>query len=183
VLPDSGLTLITRGYSENMAEAVLCAVDRPDASGGRIYNCGDTHQLTLAQWVEVIARTMDASLEVLSVPGPLAYPARDLLISRRTSHHMLFDLHRIRAELGYEDKVPALDALAATVRSYLEHPPEESEEMRANLAVHYRTEDAMAEICRDALARLAAVEHIDPEYRHPYAHPKAPGEEKDHRGR
>ena len=55
ILPDGGLTLLTRGYSENMAYAVLLAVDRPEASAGKIYNCGDDLQFTLAQWVELIA--------------------------------------------------------------------------------------------------------------------------------
>ncbi len=182
VLPDSGLTMITRGYSENMAHAVLCAVDHPEASAGQIYNCGDVHQLTLAQWVEVIASTMGAKLDVHAVPGPLAFSARDLMISRRTSHHQLFDMHKIRAELGYADKVSVLDALASTVRSYQDSPPEETEEMKANLALHYQTEDEMVKIVERACAELATVTHIDPEYRHPYAHPKKPGE-KDHHGR
>ena len=183
VLPDSGLTLVTRGYSENMAHAVLLAVDQPAASGGQIYNCGDVHQLTVAQWVEVIASQLDASLEIISVPGPLAYPARDILISRRTSHHQLFDMHKLRADLGYEDKVPVLDALASTVRWYIDNPPEESDEMKEHFAIHYRTEDGMANVYHSAIAQLEMVDHIDPEYRHPYAHPKKPGEEKDHLGR
>jgi len=183
VVPDSGLTLITRGYSENMAQAVLLAVDHPETAGGRIYNCGDVHQLTLAQWIEVIARELGSELELISVPGPLAYPARDILINRRISHHQLFDMHAIRADLGYRDHVSPLDALRSTVRWYLEHPPEETGEMKANRAAHYRTEDEMLAIVREATSRLEAVEHVDPDYRHPYAHPRRPGEEKDHHGR
>lgn len=182
VLPDSGLTMITRGFGPNMAEAVLLAVDQPDASAGKIYNCGDVHQLSLAQWVEVITHTMGAELEMISVPGELAFPARDLLISRKTSHHQLFDMHSLRADLGFVDKVPPVEALESTVKWYLENPPEEDEETKEKYAIHYRTEDQMADIYRDAYARLLAVEHIDPDYRHPYAHPKRPGE-KDHHGR
>jgi dTDP-D-glucose 4,6-dehydratase len=174
--------MITRGYSENMAAAVLCAVDNPAISAGQIYNCGDVHQLTLAQWVEVIADAMGGSLRVHSVPGPLAYSARDLMISRRTSHHQLFDMHKIRAELGYEDKVPVLEALASTVRYYKSSPPEETDEMKANLAAHYATEDEMVKIVERLSTELEAVPHIDPDYRHPYAHPKKPGD-KDHHGR
>jgi nucleoside-diphosphate-sugar epimerase len=183
VLPDSGLTMITRGYGENMAHAVLLAVDQPDVAGGQIYNAGDVHQLTLAQWVEVITRTMGAELDVISVPGEFAYPARNMMISRRTSNHQLFDMHKIRSELGYKDKVPVLEALSATVKFYLDNPPEESADVIEQRAVHYRTEDAMAQICRRAVDDLAAVEHVDPDYRHPYAHPKKPGEQKDHHGR
>ena len=53
----------------------------------------------------------------------------------------------------------------------------------SNLAVHYRTEDEMVAICRSAHDQLSAVEHIDPDYRHPYAHPKRPGAEPDLHGR
>ena len=183
VLPDGGLTVITRGYGPNMAHAVLLAVDQPEASAGQIYNCGDTVQLTLAQWTEVIVTTLQAELEIVSVPGKLAYPARDVMINRRDSCHNIFDVHKIRHELGYEDTVPVLEAVAATVRWFQANPPPESDEMRDNLALHYRTEDSMYEICIRAEAALAAVEHIDPDYRHPYAHPKKPGETGDHRGR
>ena len=58
VLPDGGLTLVTRGFSENMAHAVLLAVDHPDVAGGRIYNTGDDRQFTLAQWAALVAAEM-----------------------------------------------------------------------------------------------------------------------------
>ena len=183
VLPDAGLTMITRGYSRNMAHAVLLAVDHPEVAAGQIYNCGDVHQLTMAQWAQVICTELNAELEVVSVPGPLAYPARDMMINRRTSNHQLFDLHKIRAELGYSDQVSAVTALQQTVRWYVDNPPDETDEMRALRAVHYKTEDEMVEIVRTADASLSLVEHADPEYRHPYAHPKKPGQGSDHHGR
>ena len=68
------------------------------------------------------------------------------------------------------------------MRWYQDNPPAETEEMQANLAAHYRTEDAMADIMRRTMSELEGVEHVDPDYRHPYAHPKKPGE-KDHHGR
>ena len=79
VLPNSGLALSTRGYSENLAHAVLLAVDQPQASAGQIYNCGDERQFTFAQWVGLIAEAMDWQLEILAPPGQFASPARDLL--------------------------------------------------------------------------------------------------------
>jgi len=39
LLPDDGLILMTHGYAENLAHAVLLAVDQPKASAGQIYNC------------------------------------------------------------------------------------------------------------------------------------------------
>ena len=87
-----------------MAHAVLMAVDQPDNAGGEIFHCGDVTQMTLAQWVEVITREMDNELEVVSVPGPMAYPARDMMINRRTADHQLF-----------KRRAPAVTIMAASL--------------------------------------------------------------------
>lgn len=183
VLPDGGLTMFVRGYSENMAEAVLLAVDQPERAAGQIYNCGDLHQLSLAQWVQAVAQAMDAELEIVSVPGRFAYPARDFTIRTRHSCHHLFDLHKIRSELGYRDKVAPLEALARTVRWYLEHRPKETAEQATDYATHYQTEDAMAAICAEMEAKLAQVKHVDRAFTHPYPHPDRPGLGRDARDR
>ena len=183
VLPDSGLTLISRGYALNMAHAVLLAVDQPESAGGEIFNCADVTQMTLAQWVEVITHAMNTELEVVSVPGPTAYPARDMMINRRTSDHQLFDVHKIRHRLGYSDIHDPVEALGRTVRWYMEHPPELTAEARETLQAHYVTEDAMRALVVAHGAQLDAVPFRDPDYRHPYAHPKTPGAGGDHHGR
>ncbi|MEM7404606.1 MAG: epimerase [Pseudomonadota bacterium] len=183
VLPDAGLTMLSRGFARNMAGAVLLAVDQPDNAAGQLYHAADTHQLSLAQWVQVIAAAVGSELEVISVPAALAYPARNLMISRRTSHHQLFDTFKLRAELGYADLVSPLDALAETARWYAEHPPEESDQEAALMRAHYDTEDAMARIVKEAEANLQSVPFEEPDYQHPYAHPKQPGQGSDHHGR
>ena len=183
MLPDGGLTLFVRGYAENLAETVLLAVDRPEAAGGEIFNCGDARQLTLAQWVQVVAAAMGAELEVVSVPARFAWPARDLTIRPAHAQHHLFDTHKVRSRLGYRDKVPVLEALARTVEWYLANRPEETAEQVADYAVHYRTEDEMAGLYRDFCDRLAAVEHVDRTFVHPYPHPSQPGMARDQRNR
>ena len=183
VLPDGGLTLITRGYALNMAHAVLLAVDQPETAGGEIFHCGDVTQLTMAQWVEVITREMDKELELVSVPGPMAYPARDMMINRRTADHQLFDVNKIRERLGYTDIHDPVTALASTVRWYVDNPPEETSEARDNRQAHYATEDAIRALVVAHHAQLDAVPFRDPDYRHPYAHPKKPGANSDHHGR
>ena len=183
VLPEGGITLHMRGYSENMAHAVLLAVDRPEASAGRTYNCGDVHQFTQAQWVQVIADEMGVEMQVIGVPAEFAWPARDLMLRRAHGHHHLFDLHAIRRDLGYADVVPPVEAVRRTVRWYLENRPQESEEQTADYAVHYRSEDAIAALHAEFSARLAAVEHVDRTFVHPYPHPTAPGQGRDQRGR
>jgi nucleoside-diphosphate-sugar epimerase len=184
ILPDGGLTLMTHGYAENLAHAVMLAVERPEASAGQIYNCGDEQQLTLAQMVEVIARAMGRELEIIGVPDAVASAARALTL-QGSSHHRLMDLHKVRSELGYRDLVPVAEALTRTVRWYVEHQPERGGEIEKRLhdPFDYETEDKLAAIYRDGLRRMAELALVPPETHHPYAHPKTPDQQRDHRQR
>ena len=183
VLPDDGHILFSRGYAVNMAHAVLLAVDHPEVSGGKIYNTADIHQFTLGQWVEVIADAMDAELAIVGIPGDFAYPSRDLVIGRTEMHHQLFDIHAIRADLGYKDIVPAVQGLAKTVQWYRDNPPQMAGDFENDLQANYKTEDELATLDLEYRARLAEVAHVSRPYRHPYAHPKTPNEQRDHRSR
>lgn len=183
VLPEGGLSIVTRGYSENVAHAVLLAARQPDIAGGQIYNCGDETQLTLAQWVQVAAEAMGGKLDIVSVPDRYAYSARTLLMFNGPADHQLFDLHKIKSELGYRDRVPVLEAMRRTVQWYRDNPPDEGMEFIADLAQHYRTEDALIAIQHEAAEKMATVEHVARDFHHPYPHPKQPGMGRDHRAR
>lgn len=182
VLPNAGLALTTRGYSENLAHSVLLAVDQPENSAGQIYNCGDERQFSFAQWVAVIAEAMEWELEVLSAPGQFATPARELLHVNGRGLHQHLDLSKIRRELSYSDRVDALSAVRQTVQWFKDHPPENESYVEA-LRAHYAVEDQLAEILRDANERMGELPHIESAFHHSYAHPKKPGQERDHRGR
>jgi nucleoside-diphosphate-sugar epimerase len=184
VLPDGGLTLITHGYAENLAHAVLLAVDQPEASAGQIYNCGDDRQLSLAQIVEVIAATMGGEIEIVNLPRELAFPARALSLGWYS--HVLLDLTKIREQLGYRDIVPTVEALARTVRWYVEHRPELGGEVERRLGdpFDYEAEDELiarfAALTADLASfgsRRTGVAH------HPYPHPAEAGLARDHRDR
>lgn len=183
VMPDGGLTLITRGYAENMGHAVLLAVDQPEVAGGQVYNCGDEQQLTMAQWIEVVARAAGGELEIIGIPDAYAYTARELMMFDGPSHHQYFDLFKIRTELGYRDRVPMLEATERTVAWYLQHRPDETAEFKASLGKNYAVEDQLVAIYRDACHKMAAVEHEERVFHHSYPHPKQPGLRRDHRAR
>ena len=184
VLPDGGLALTTHGYAENLAHAVLLAVDQPDASAGQIYNCGDDRQFTLAQIVEVIARAIDRQVEIVNVPLRLAWPARPMLLGG--SHHTVLDLTKIRTELGYRDVVPVEEALARTARWYVEHRPEPGGEIEERLGdpFDYAAEDALIDRYEAIVAELAGAgeRRVGLGY-HPYPHPTEAGLARDHRNR
>ncbi|HKC51937.1 MAG TPA: hypothetical protein VKF60_14165 [Myxococcota bacterium] len=159
VLPDGGLTLCSYGYVENLAHAVLLGVDHAAASAGQIYNCADEETLTLRQVVEIVRDALGAALEIVSLPGELAVPARPLLMQPWTTHRV-FDLSKLRSELGYRDVVPAREALARTARWLAAHPLERggAEEKILQDPFDYPAEDALVAGWRRALASLPAVE-------------------------
>lgn len=155
VLPDGGLTLCHYGYAENLAVAVLCAVDRPEAASGEIFHCGDEEVLSLRQVVEIVAQALGHRFEIVSLPWELALPARPLVAQPLTTHRVL-DLSKLKQRLGYRDAVPAREALAATARWLDAHPPAAGgqEEMVLQDPFDYAAEDALLAAWSEALAAM-----------------------------
>ncbi len=158
VLPDAGLTLHHFGYAENLAHAVLLAVDRPDAARGQVYHCADEEVLSLRQVVEIVAGALGHRFEIVSLPWELAVPARPLLAQPSPTHRVL-DLAKIRSELGYRDVVPAREALARTARWLVEHPPAPGgmEETVLQDPFDYAAEDRLVAGWKAALASVPEV--------------------------
>ena len=184
IVPDGGLTLFTHGYAANLAHAVLLAVDQPEASAGQLYNCGDETQLTLRQVIEVIAHAMSYELDIVSMPNELARPARPYTL-HETSHHRIVDLSKIKGQLGYTDLHPVEDALQRTVEWYLENQPVRGGEIEKRLQdpFSYEDEDRLIAAYRESIERLAEIPFHVAHRPHPYAHPREPGKERDHRAR
>jgi nucleoside-diphosphate-sugar epimerase len=122
VLPDGGLTLIPFGYVDNLAHALLLAVDQPERSMGEIFNCGDDERLTIRQVAELITDELNHHWELVSMPADLAVPARPLLMNSRSTHRVV-DTAKLRERLGYRDVVPARAAVRLTARWLVAHPP------------------------------------------------------------
>ena len=121
VVADDGLTLHHHGYTENIAHALLLALEQPEAAAGKIFNIGDEEVLSVRQVVEIIAAALGHRFEIVSMPYDLAVPARPLLAQPLPTHRVL-DLTRVRTDLGYRDVVPAREALARTARWLADHP-------------------------------------------------------------
>jgi nucleoside-diphosphate-sugar epimerase len=156
VVADDGLTLHHHGYTENLAHAVLLAVDRPAAAG--IFNAADEEVLSVRQVIEVIAAALDHPIELVSMPYDLALPARPLLAQPLPTHRVL-DLCRARTELGYHDVLAARDALALTARWLAANPPAPggAEETVLTDPFDYDAEDRLMDAWQEARAALPAV--------------------------
>ena len=159
VLADGGLSLSHFGYVDNLAHAVLLAVDQPKQAAGQVYNCGDQEVLSLHQVVETIAASMDHSFEIVSMPWEIAAPARPLVGQPWTTHRIV-STAKIEQELGYRDAVPPREALARTAAWLRDHPPEPGgpEEMVMEDPFDYAAEDVLIDRYQAALASVAPPE-------------------------
>ncbi len=176
ILPEGGLTILSRGYAENMAHAVLLAADKPEASAGKTYNCADEQGLTVAHWVQMIARSMNWEFEICSLPGSYAYSAADFLLYHNSVNHQIMDIAAIREDLGYRDIVPMQQAIPRTIEWMLKHRPDTT-------PVDYTMEDRLLAVYNNAKAELLKIPFTLQAVHHSYAHPKQPGEGRDHRNR
>ncbi len=146
IVPDGGLTLHSYGYAENLAHALLLAVDQPDVAAGKIYNCGDEDVLSLRQVVEHVSAALGYTWDIIEMPWSWALPARPMVMQPSTTHRVV-DISKLRAELGYRDKVKPADALAHTARWLRDNPParEGMEEMVLQDPFDYAAEDQLLE--------------------------------------
>jgi nucleoside-diphosphate-sugar epimerase len=158
IVPEDGLTLNHAAYVENAAHALLLAVDHPDRSAGQIYNVGDEHVLTLRQIIELITDALGHPLEIISMPWQFAIPARPM-ISQAWTTHRVFDLSKLRSQLGYKDVVPAEQAMKITARWLKGHPlkPGGPEEKIIQDPFDYRAEDELISAWKDLCARMPQV--------------------------
>jgi nucleoside-diphosphate-sugar epimerase len=173
ILPDGGLTLIPFGYVENLAHALLLAVDQPEASCGEIFNCGDEEMLSIRQVAELIADELGHSWELLSMPAELAVPARPLMMNYMTDHRVL-DISKLRVRLGYRDVVPARLAVRTTARWLVANRPERGgyEETALEDPFDYAAEDRLAVWWRQAVADPPPLDYeVPPGYGKSYAGP------------
>jgi nucleoside-diphosphate-sugar epimerase len=156
IVPDAGLSLSHFGYVENLAHAVLLAVDQPQIAKGEVYNCGDQEVLSLRQVVDTIARSMDHAWNVVSMPWELAIPARPL-VSQPWTNHRIVSTAKIEAELGYRDIVQPVDGLARTARWLSENRPEPYgiEEIVLQDPFDYAAEDLLIERYKEALSTVS----------------------------
>ena len=158
VVPDDGLTLHHHGYTENLAHAVLCGIDRPEAAAGHVFNCGDDEVLSIRQVVELCAAALDADLEIVSMPHELATSGRPLLGQPGNTHRVL-DTSLLRSRLGYSDLVPAREAVGRTARWLAANPiaPGAPEEFVLTDPFDYEAEDRLIDAWHAAVAALPSV--------------------------
>ena len=110
----------TRGYVENVADAIaLAATD--DRAAGRVYNVGEPEALSEAEWVAAIGRAAGWEGRVATM-APDQLP-QHLVEAYAFEHHVVGDTRRIRDELGYTERVDRDEALRRTIAWERATPP------------------------------------------------------------
>lgn len=173
IVPEDGLSINHCGYVENAAQAILLAIDKPEASTGQIYNCGDERVLTLRQVIEVIARALGAELEIVSMPWQFAIPARPMISQASTTHRVL-DLTKLKTQLGYKDVVAPERGLEITAHWLKAHPldPNGGEAKILQDPFDYRAEDELIAAWKTLTAQMPKVKFArEPGYTAAYSGP------------
>lgn len=151
IVPDGGLVLHTYGYVENLAHALLCAFDRPEAARGEIFNAADETMLTLGATIDALGDALGHRLEQVSMPMALAAPALPL-VRQLTPSHRVVTVDKMRDRLGYRDVVHPVDALARTAAWLVANPPDPEVEGRMGDPFDYAAEDALVAWWRGVLS-------------------------------
>ncbi|HTG16498.1 MAG TPA: NAD-dependent epimerase/dehydratase family protein [Blastocatellia bacterium] len=114
--------LWTRGYVENVADAIALAVT-DERAASRVFNVGEPDALSEADWVRSIGQAANWRGEVAALPRE-KMPAH-LVAPYRFEHHLHCDTSRIRRELNYSERVPREEAMRRTIDWERSHPPDE----------------------------------------------------------
>jgi nucleoside-diphosphate-sugar epimerase len=102
---------MSRGYVENVAQAVVAAVS-DDRAAGRTYNVGEPDALNEAEWVWAIGDAFGWRGEVV-VADPAALPAE--LQVPLPAQDLFADTSRIRHELGYAESLSRREGLRRAI--------------------------------------------------------------------
>jgi nucleoside-diphosphate-sugar epimerase len=126
-----------RGYVENVALAIALAAMSNDAAG-RVFNVAEPTAYTELEWARRVADVVRWKGELIVLPAGEA-PAH-LVIPGNLEQHWVTDSSRIRAELGFAERVPVDEAIRRTVAWQRANPPE-----RPLAVFDYAAEDAAIE--------------------------------------
>ena len=125
----------TRGYVENVADAIALAVT-DERAAGKIYNVGEARAFSEAEWARKVCDAAGWNGEIVVMPECLL--PRHLAAPYDFKHHIDVDTSRMREELGYQERIAPEIAMKETVVWERANPPEQIDSERFD----YAAEDA-----------------------------------------
>ena len=153
ILPDGGCALMSNAFSQNAAQAILCAADQRGNEHSGVYNVSDEWTPTLRQWVSILADALGHRFEIIDMPFALASVAWPLL-SMNDPFHRVFAMDKAMYLLGYRDVVPVEEALARTARWLVDNPPQTADSIATGDRFDYAGEDRLIAAWQQAATQL-----------------------------
>ena len=177
IIVSSGRGLGRRAFGQNAAHAVLLGIDKPEESGGQIYNVGEEGHHSQRQVVEFIGKLLHHDWELVEMPADLANRAYRGGGAQGGGGFDL-DITKIRSHLGYHDVVSSAEALTRSAEWLLANRPELGGEIERQLGdpFAYEAEDKLILAYKEGLAQGESVQFPDVLSGHMYRHPRQPGE-------
>jgi nucleoside-diphosphate-sugar epimerase len=110
LLPGGGAAINQLVHVEDVARALVAALERPDRSGGEAFNCGYERSLTNRGFVELCATVLGEPAEIVAVDENalgVASPIVDLadIVFPFPDQHYVLDVGRLRERLGVEARL------------------------------------------------------------------------------
>jgi nucleoside-diphosphate-sugar epimerase len=136
----------TRGYVENVADAIVLAIQN-DAAMKKIYNVGKEEVLTTYEWVSLIAKYAEWDGEIIIVPKEKL--PKEMVPDMRSEQHLVSDTTRIRKELGYREMIPDGKGMRRTIAWERENPPKKTSPEEFNYEVEDRVIERLTKEVKD----------------------------------
>ena len=110
LLPGGGEALNQFVYSEDVAQALVAALEWPDRSGGEAYNCTYRSAITNRAWVELCADVAGIEAQCMPIDEEALGVAADSvdltdLVFPYPAQHYVLDPSKLARDLGVEAKV------------------------------------------------------------------------------
>jgi hypothetical protein len=134
-------------------------------------------QFSLRQWLELIAASLGADVEIVAAPLAFARPVWHVLpTGPLAGPHTLFSNAKAKRELGYADVITPHDALSQLV-THLAERRDRTDSAAGDEAAERAVIDALDRTKAELARRLGWDDSDEPvALWHPYDHPKQPGE-------
>ena len=131
----SGDTTLCYTYIDNLTRGIRLAAERGRA--GEVYNISDGIELTLKEYLKVVAETMGKKVRLVRLPYFIGYPAAVLSEAfgrwfrvaprltryrvQRAARDCHMSIEKAKRELGYEPDLNLAEQVRAQVQWYQEH--------------------------------------------------------------
>ena len=164
ILSDDGRGIHSRAGARNAAEAILLAIDHPQASIGNAYNVADDDLVSIRQWAELVAEAAGGGLEFRSLPGELPSPGWAVIaFGYQGTPSCVLDTTALRTDLGYRDVIPLRQGLTDTVHWMLDNIEEMHHNPNLTDPFDYPAEDRLMTAYHHAITTLT-------DYTAPFTH-------------